>query len=367
MNDIIDFNDNWSTITQFFPAGWEEKAKELGSLHRRRKFKSASDLMRVLLIHLATDSSLVETVVKSKYGNLADVSDVAILKRLRNSGSWFNWMSTMILKQRGVYLTAPNDFDSYNIRTVDASVISEPGSTGSNWRLHYSMQLFSLQPDQFIITNPNIGESILNFEVNSNDLVIGDRAYCNYKGIKYITDSDAFFLLRFKKNSFSLININGDKINLLLHLRKLKVGETLDLLSNCSTANQKEIPLRIIAIKKSKKEAEKSRKRAIKENKRKQKKIYETTIEYHEYIILATNLPKNIPSERILELYRLRWQIELSFKRLKSIFGLGHLPKKDQQSAIAWLQGKLFIAILIQKIIDESQFFSPWGYPISTE
>lgn len=363
MNDFVDIN-NWETLTQFFPLGWEEKAKELGALTRKRKFKSVSDLLRVLLIHLATNSSLVETVTKSKYGKLADVSDVAILKRLKTSASWFNWMSNQLLERKGVALLPPSDFTDYKVRTIDASVISEPGSTGTDWRLHYSMELFNLQCDEFMISSPQKGESMLNFTINPNDLMIGDRAYGNYKGMKYISDNRGFYLLRIKKDAFSVYDKHGIKINIIDHLRKLKIGETLDLKGYAGVANSEKLLVRIIALRNSEGVAAESIKRAKEEMQRKQQKIYELTLEYHKYIILVSNLPSNIEASRILELYRLRWQIELSFKRLKSIFGLGHLPKKDPQAARAWLQGKLFIAILTQIIIDESQFFSPWGYPL---
>jgi len=366
MNDIVDIN-NWDTLTQFFPISWEEKAKELGALTRKRKFKSASDLVRVLLIHLATDSSLVETVVKSKYSNLADVSDVAILKRLKTSGSLFNWMSKQLLLKRGMSLLPPDDFKDYKIRTVDASVISEPGSTGTNWRLHYSMELFNLQCDEFIISSPQKGESMLNYTINPNDIMIGDRAYGNYKGMNYISQKGGFYLLRLKKDAFSVFDNKEKKIDLIDHLSKLKIGQHLDLKVYAGIASSKKLPVRIIALRKSDELAAESIKKAKEARKRKQQKVYELSLEYHKYIILVTNLPTKIKARRILELYRLRWQIELSFKRLKSIFGFGHLPKKDPQAAKAWLQGKLFLAILTQIIIDESQFFSPWGYPMQPE
>ncbi len=64
----------------------------------------------------------------------------------------------------------------------------------------------------------------------------------------------------------------------------------------------------------------------------------------------------------MLEAYRLRWQIELIFKRLKSIAQLGHLPKRDDRSSRAWLYGKLFVALLSQRLATVGKAISPWGY-----
>ena len=67
-------------------------------------------------------------------------------------------------------------------------------------------------------------------------------------------------------------------------------------------------------------------------------------------------------SRTVLECYRLRWQIELTFKRLKSIVQLGHLPKQNDHSSRAWLYGKLFVALLTQKLMRLGSTISPWGY-----
>ena len=61
-----------------------------------------------------------------------------------------------------------------------------------------------------------------------------------------------------------------------------------------------------------------------------------------------------------------RWQIELHFKRIKSLLRLGHLPKRSDESARAWIQGKLLTVLLIERLIEDARFFSPWGSPIST-
>ena len=123
--------------------------------------------------------------------------------------------------------------------------------------------------------------------------------------------------------------------------------------------------LRICAVKKSKQAAERSKKQVMRAMKKKQKRINKETLEYQGYVIIATSIEENrISAKQIAQLYRLRWQIEIAFKRLKSIMGLGHLPKIDRESARAWLHGKIFVALLVQAIVDEGRFFSPWGYPL---
>jgi hypothetical protein len=60
--------------------------------------------------------------------------------------------------------------------------------------------------------------------------------------------------------------------------------------------------------------------------------------EYACYVLVFTTLPKNRAStKQVLECYRLCWQIELSFKRFKSLVQLGHIPNQDDQSSRAWL------------------------------
>ena len=79
-------------------------------------------------------------------------------------------------------------------------------------------------------------------------------------------------------------------------------------------------------------------------------------------IVFATFPAAEFPAERVLEWYRLRWQqVELVFKRFKSLAQLGHLPKHNDDSAKAWLYGKLLVALLVEKLIRDAQAVSPLG------
>ena len=360
-NNIL--NEDWEILSTFFPVGWNDQAKKLGAFSRARNIKSSNVLLQILLIHLVEGCSLRETVTRAKQGNLADISDVALLKRLKSSSDWLRWMSLEMLKQQEVNLFCPSWLKDYNVKSVDASVITEMGSTGTDWRLHYCYNLFDLHCKDFTITDPKTGESFVNYKVNKKDLFIGDRAYGRLKGLLYIKKYDGEFIARFKNKAFTLL-YKDVEFDIVKELSVLKYGEIGEWKVEGTTQKGLKLPIRLCVIKKSKEEAEISVKKAKRNASKKQIKISQETLELHKYVILLTSLPDEINVKLILELYRLRWQIEIAFKRLKSIMGLGHLPKKDPDSCQAWLHGKMFIALLVQSIVDQGRKFSPWGYTI---
>jgi IS4 transposase len=75
--------------------------------------------------------------------------------------------------------------------------------------------------------------------------------------------------------------------------------------------------------------------------------------------LLLTSLPDEYAAKPILELYRLRWQIELLFKRFKSLIGLGDLPAKQRNLARSWIFGKLILALLVERTARKLAASSP--------
>jgi len=128
--------DNWPVLVSFLPGGWREQAKETGALTRARGISGPDQLLRILLIHLASGYSLAETVTRARTSGLGDMTAVALFKRLRASEHWLQWLARELGKARGWDLP-PGD---RRCRAVDATVVSEPGSTGTDWRLHYSLK-----------------------------------------------------------------------------------------------------------------------------------------------------------------------------------------------------------------------------------
>jgi len=367
LGDVESSQEDWATIVGLLPDEWREKAKELGALKRLRNFRDCDTLLRTLLIHLVDGCSLRETVVRARIGGLVRVSDVALLKRLNCSGEWFRWMAESLMKK----WVEKQPFDvfphGYSINVVDATHVSEPGSTGSDWRIHYAITLPSLRCDEIMITDSTTGETFKNFHVSPQTIFIGDRGYYNRAGIEHVMSKGGNVVVRMNLTNTPLYTGTDEKFDVLKRLRTLKeatIGDwPVEIYGKLST-----IRARVCAIKKNKVAAERAVKKTLRNNSKKQKKVRPETLEAARYIFVLTTVPSHIMApEIVLEMYRGRWQIELVFKRLKSIIGLSHLPKQDPEGAKAWIQGKIFSAFLIEALIVAGERFFPWGYPITDE
>lgn len=356
--------EEWAVIERMLPLGWQAKAKELGALRRCREFGDPGTLLRVLLIHLADGCSLRETAVRARQGGLVSVSDVALLKRLKGCQEWFRWMTEGLSQQWITSLPQPLRSEQRRVRVVDGSVITEPGATGSTWRLHYSIGLPALRCDQVEVTDLAVGESLQRYSVRRGDLLIGDRGLAHRKGIRHVVDAGGDVIVRLNLTNVPQLDPTGQAFPLLRRLRQLRIGMVGDW-PVMMVDDRGQVAGRVCALKKSRQQARRARRRAQRENSKKGHVVQAATLEAAGYIFVFTTLSAaQCPAPTVLELYRGRWQVELAFKRLKSILAIGHLKKTDPEGAKAWLQGKLLVAFLIEALIAVGERFSPWGYPL---
>ena len=119
---------------------------------------------------------------------------------------------------------------------------------------------------------------------------------------------------------------------------------------------------RVCAIRKTREAVEMAHEKIRREAVRKGKQVQPQTLEFARYVIVFTTFSEDsFAAREILEWYRVRWQVELVFKRFKSLAQLGHLPKYDDESARAWLYGKLLVALLVEKLIHHACAIFPLG------
>ena len=187
--------DDWDLLVRFLPDGWRDKARELGAVCRRsRKFPSMDALLRTLLINLAEGCALKETAARARLAGLADVSSVGVWKRLQRAGEWLRWMSEAVMRQWVERLPGDVLPSPYRLRLVDATAVSEPGATGSDWRIHYAVELGTLQCDFVEVTTVGEGETFERFPVTPGDLLLGDRGYASRKASIMLCETAATWL-----------------------------------------------------------------------------------------------------------------------------------------------------------------------------
>src|ERR1700732_3372584 len=346
--------ENWKVLASLLPTGWQQMAWRSGAVERLRGFPSADVLLRMLMLHVARGYSLRETVVRAKLANWADISDVALLKRLRNSEQWLRCLCIELLRENVAYRLGERV--SRTVRIVDGPIVREPGKTGSQWRVLYSIRLPSLVCDFFEVT-ATIGEG-------SGESLNRMPGYCSVGGIEYVHQRGADVLVRVNPQSFVAYSAYGRRISLLPRLRRLsKAGQFAEwrvVLHGQGSA----FAGRLCAVRKSDCAIQQAHRRLQRRASKKQMITRPGTLELAKYVIVFTTYSSGSTAD-ILRSYRMRWQIELVLKRLKSLAQLGHLPKHDDRSSRAWLYGKLLVTLLAQKLIRIGRDISPSGYPPS--
>lgn len=339
------------------PDGYEEACFSEKAIQRKRGITEPGNLMMLCLFHLLNGCSLVEISEVARLTKLGDISDVAFMKRFSGCGDWFKWILSTLVTDGMIQYEIPEALKDYRVIAVDASDVTEKGRSGRLYHLHYALDLFRMESVQYNITAQKVGETLRNFTVQTNDLFIADRIYCSINGIEHCMDGCGCFLLRSRKGCFKMYDDGNKEVDLLKHLRSLGSEDTLDMTVYAIGHNKQQIPLRVCAKRKTEDGIIAAQKRIRRKESKKQLVVSDEAKEFNEYIILVTNLPDEITAEHALELYRLRWQVEIHFKRLKSIMDYGELPKRRHESVMAWLNGKIIIALLIEKIIGKGNFF----------
>jgi hypothetical protein len=347
--------EDWQVICQFFPAGWEAAARPLGAWRRARGFPDAATVLRALLTHLADGCSLQETAVRAEQAGWCSVSAVALFKRLRAAEHWLRWLAEDLWRRREP--AAPTA--GYRVRAVDATTVQESGSTGTDWRVHYALDLASLRCDFFEVTDARGGETFRRVPVRAGDVVLGDRVYGTPPGVEDVVGRGADVIVRVNQKALPLWDFRGRRSPLAARLRRLRPRQ-VGAWAAWVQGPQRALRGRLIALRLSRRAARLARRRRRARASRRQLTVTAEAVRLAGFVFLWTTLPRSAGGpRRLLELYRVRWQIELAFKRMKSTMGLGQLPKKSDASARAWLYGKLFLALLVERILDAAESFSP--------
>lgn len=353
------FAFEWDFVLRAMPE-LEESAAACNALRRRRGVRSAADLLRLALVYGYCDFSLRETAAWAAASGVADVSDVALLKRFRQCPDWLGYLLSAKIAERAQW-QAPL-CRGWRVKLLDGSGVKSPGTGGPYWRIHLGFDLQRMTIDQVEITDSKVGESLQRFNLTAGDLVVADRGYAHRAGLLAVADAGAGFLVRLPWNNVPLEQRDGKPWALFDFLRALPDAECAEAEVRFQCGGRT-LDCRLLALRKTEAAAEQSRAQVLSTN-RKSKQIDPRTLEAAGYTLLLTNAePSDLSAEAGLELYRYRWQVELAFKRLKSLIDLDQLRAKELALVKTYLLSKLLGVLVLEDLQQRYLAFFPWGFP----
>lgn len=352
----------WCGLVDRLPSGLDlsATARRFGAFERARGVRSAEDLLRLALIYGTTSLSLRATAAWASAQRLAELSDVALLYRLQGCNSWLEALVSGLLSQALQPFGQP--FGSCSVvdrrmRLIDGTMISSPGPDPASWRLHADYDLGTSRFIGFELSDRHGSESLERFEPEPGDLFVADRYYAKVAQLAHVVEHGADFLVRRGLTSCRLQHQDGRSLDIGGLLKTLDPEQTLDLpvlapLPN--TAGRAPLKARLIIRHIGQDRVEGARRRARRKAAKSGQKASAKRLKAAEYVMLMTSLPaEQASADQVLQIYRLRWQIELAFKRLKSLMGFKDLLAKDPRLARSCLYAKLILALITEDITSQ--------------
>ncbi len=214
-------------LAGLLPAGWRELARSTGAMRRARgEISSPDQLLQLLLLHVGSGLSLKQAVARAEAQGLASISDVGLLKRLRNSEAWLRELSRGLFDETRFASINATPPEGRRLRAIDATTVEEPGVTGTDWRVHYSISLPELRCDYYELTDVKGAESYKRIPVSSGDIILADRGYCRREDVAHVLSHGGDAIVRLSSTGFPLCEPNGGQSLALLPLLRTLQGCT---------------------------------------------------------------------------------------------------------------------------------------------
>jgi hypothetical protein len=355
---------DWTMIAAQLPPGWRELAVEMGlvyrgyPVHMGTKVTDIEQVLRPMLYQVATNSSLAVAVSMAAAGEVIKMSAVGLHKRWRTIGPYLAQLVALMSDTQATF--APENWAGYEPVVVDGSSVSRPGAEGTTARVHYALRLDTLRPVQLEVTDDKGGETFRRFDAEPGQLWMGDRVYANPPGIASIKGAGADVLVRYNRGSLPLFNIDGKPLDVQKKLTTLKrPGVAREWYAEVRPHGGKAIVGRLCALLLPPDKAEEARRRVRREQ---GASVTEETLAAAQYVIVFTTVPsKRLTADLVMELYRLRWQIELHIKRDKSIASLDRLPNFRKDTIYSWICAKLLLTQVARKLAASNVAIPPSG------
>jgi hypothetical protein len=350
------------------PAGLDldRLAFDTKAILRKREVVDGAGLLRIALARGPGGLSLRQTAAWASMLGVADLSNPGVKYRLDQATDFLAAVIDHLLAAKA--LGADLRWPGRVLRLADGTCVSKPGSTGTDWRIHGVFDLGRGGFAHLELTDAQGAESLERGAAHPGEIRIGDRNYARAAALRrFRTDSAgaADFIVRVGWNALQLTNPAGRPFDLIGYLQCLPPDPSpheVNLRAPLG-AGQPALALRMIVQRKTPEAAEATRAALRRAAAKKGKILDPRSLIAADFLILATSLPKEgYSAKAILAVYRLRWQIELAFKRLKSLLHIDKLPTWTENGSRSWLYAHLILALLCDDLSQDFLESSPCGH-----
>jgi Transposase DDE domain len=331
----------------------EATARQFQALRRKRKIKTAEALLRLALMWGPGGQSLRAAAALAGEAGIAELSDKAVEGRLRKMGNWLAHILAVLLAAR-IGAAGRAGGEDLALSLVDGSVICAPGKA-QDWRLHARYDPGQGRFADLVVTTTREAEATARTRICPGRVLIMDRGYARVRNFKAVLAAGGDFITRLSWGSVKLYDAAGERIDVTALLAE--TSQTREV-----AVWVKGIPraFRLVIQPLPAEAAERQRTRRMRKANKNGHKINPRTVQAAGFLMLLTSLAMPAqPAERIVALYRNRWQVEIGIKRLKTLGGLDALPSADPVLARTWLLAHLIAAVLTDDLANEIVGFPP--------
>lgn len=359
---IVDPNRDWKTLLSYLPCNFRELAREhkqLETQYGNAVITTAEELLRLILLHVGANMPLRQTAALMAEGGGPVISPNRIHMKMRRAAPYLaalvaamttSWRTDCELQRCG----------GYELVVVDGTAFSGRCATGTDARIHTAIRLSDLSIFSAHATGVEVGESLKRFHLLPGQLVIGDRGYSNAPGIVHAVERGADVLVRLNRGALPLFDRDDEPFVVEPFLREIEEEQLVERAVRVSVwidGHLRVVDGRLIATRLPADKAQEARERVRQEM---GAKLTDEAWEMAAYVALFTTAPKSkLTAHRSMELYRLRWQIELLFKRWKTLCHFDRLPNERPDTILSWLYAKILLGLVLDRIAAAAPPLSP--------
>lgn len=353
---------DWEMIKSYLPSDWRDLASEMQLIrplpsHIGAKITDIEQILKLVLHHVSGASLRLTTAVGAAAG-VVKITAVALHKWMKKLGPY---LSALLQRMLDSAAYAPKRWAGFDLIVSDATTVQRPGSKGTTARVHYALRLADLSSRHIEVTDDKGGETIRRFCPRKGELWIFDRVYANPPGVAWIRQRQADLIVRLNQGCLPLYDEERKRLDVnalfeATHEREI----AYECRAYVHGPDGEVISGRLCWLRLPEEKAARAQERQRREENR---SCRDEVLRAAEFVAAFTTTDASqLSAVQVLELYRARWQVELEFKRDKSLGELDRLPNFLPETIHSWICAKLILQQIAHKIASQEGAFPPGGF-----